>query len=184
MVLCDATNYSDRTDFRPGRLAAKKWNVASPLFESRITKDELRRLSRSMELPNWNIPAQACLASRFPYGTPISKEILRRIEKAETHLRNKGLSVLRVRHHGDVARIEAGKNEIGKLFSMDTAALAAYLKALGWRYVSARHRRLPHRQPEPQKMISNLISQISKFLLDISLINLYITAFFYAAQKA
>jgi len=136
MVLCDATNYSDRSDFRPGRIAAKKWNVRSPLFDARIKKDELRKLSRAMKLPNWKEPPQACLASRLPYGTPISEDILRRIEKAETYLKNKGFSVFRVRHHGEVARIEAGKNEITNLFRIDTAALAAYFKKLGWHYVS------------------------------------------------
>jgi pyridinium-3,5-biscarboxylic acid mononucleotide sulfurtransferase len=136
MVLCDATNFSDRSDFRPGRLAAKKWKVKSPLFEARIMKDELRRLSRSLKLPNWNYPAQTCLASRLPYGTRISEDILRRVEKAEKYLRNKGFFVFRVRHHGDVARIEAGKNEMKNLFSIKNAALARYFKALGWRYVS------------------------------------------------
>jgi len=61
MALCDATNFSDRSDFRPGRIAAKKWKVKSPLFDARITKDEVRALSRSMKLPNWNLPAQASL---------------------------------------------------------------------------------------------------------------------------
>lgn len=136
MALCDATNYSDRSDFRPGRLAAKKWGVKSPLFEARVSKDELRSFSRSMKLPNWDHPAQACLASRVPYGTVITPLILKKIEKAEKYLQNKGFSVFRVRDHGDVARIELGAGEIKKLFATDAVSVARYFKSLGWRYVS------------------------------------------------
>lgn len=136
MVLCDATNYSDRSDFRPGRIAAKKWNVRSPLFDARIKKDELRKLSRAMKLPNWKEPAQACLASRLPYGTVITPEILKRIECAEVYLKKKGFKVFRVRHHGDIARIETGKNEMKKLISSYAGKVSAYFKKLGWRFVA------------------------------------------------
>jgi pyridinium-3,5-biscarboxylic acid mononucleotide sulfurtransferase len=136
MVLCDATNYSDRSDFRPGRIAAKKLKVKSPLLEAKITKDELRVFSRAMKLPNWNAPAQACLASRFPYGTGITENILRRIEKGELYLKKAGFTSSRLRHHDDIARIEVPKNEIGRFLSIDTGRLAAHLKKLGWRYVT------------------------------------------------
>jgi pyridinium-3,5-biscarboxylic acid mononucleotide sulfurtransferase len=136
MVLCDATNYSDLADFRPGRIAATKWKVKSPLLSAGITKGEIRKFSRAIKLPNWNYPAQACLASRLPYGTEISAKVLNRIEKGEAFLKNKGFKVFRVRHHGDIARIEIGKNEIKKLFSVNTGALASFFKKLGWRYVT------------------------------------------------
>ena len=136
MVLLDATNYSDRSDFRPGRFAAKKLKVKSPLLDARITKDELRGFSRAMHLPNWDAPAQACLASRLPYGTGISEDILRRIEKGESYLKKAGFRVFRLRHHGDIARIEVAKNELRGLLGADISRLSAYLKKLGWRYVT------------------------------------------------
>jgi len=136
MVLCDATNYSDRTDFRPGRLAAEEWKVRSPLLETGITKDEIRKYSRAMKLPDWYAPAQACLASRLPYGTVISEGILRRIEKGESYLKKKGFDVIRLRHHGDVARLEVSASDIRRLLGSDISAIARYLKKLGWRYVT------------------------------------------------
>ena len=136
MVLCDATNFSDRLDFRPGRLAAKQFSVKSPLLGSGITKDEIRKFSRAMRLPSWNAPAQACLASRLPYGTGISEDILRRVEKGEAYLRKKGFGLFRLRHHGDVARIEVAKDDIKRFLGPGAQGIARYLKKLGWRFVA------------------------------------------------
>lgn len=137
MVLVDATNYSDRGDYRPGREALRKWKVASPLDAAGLTKEEIRRASRAMGLPTWDQPAQACLASRFPYGTRITAGELQRVEKAEVFLRKLGLRTLRVRHHGEIARIEVAPEEIAVLTAPATAAKAARaLRKLGWRYVT------------------------------------------------
>ncbi|MHB9155463.1 MAG: ATP-dependent sacrificial sulfur transferase LarE [Endomicrobiales bacterium] len=137
MALCDATNYSDRGDYRPGRKAARKWRVASPLEASRLTKDEVRALSRGMKLPTWDQPAQACLASRFPYGAALSKEELRRVERGEEYLKRFNLGTVRLRHHGDTARLEVLRERIPVLLKPANAGMIArYLKKLGWRYVT------------------------------------------------
>jgi pyridinium-3,5-biscarboxylic acid mononucleotide sulfurtransferase len=136
-VLCDATNYSDRTDFRPGRIAAKKWKVASPLEKAKITKSEIRALSKKMKLETWNLPAQACLASRVPYGTRIEKTSLKKIEKAEAYLRTQGFAVSRVRHHGNIARIEVDKKHLRKMLEPKRLnGIVSYLKKLGWQYIT------------------------------------------------
>jgi len=137
MALCDGTNFSDRRDFRPGKMAAKKWGVQSPLLDSGLTKEEIRQLSKKMKLPTWNLPAQACLASRFPYGAKISKSELRRIDKAETLIRNAGVNCVRLRHHGDIARLEIGRNEIKRFInSNNLAAIVGGLKKMGWKFIT------------------------------------------------
>jgi pyridinium-3,5-biscarboxylic acid mononucleotide sulfurtransferase len=136
-VLCDATNFSDRKDFRPGRVAAKKWKVASPLEKARITKAEIRLLSRRMKLETWNLPAQACLASRIPYNTRIEKKVLNRIERAEAYLRKLGFDVARLRHHGDTARIEIKKEDFRNLLKGKRMNdIIKYFKKLGWHYIT------------------------------------------------
>lgn len=137
MILCDATNHSDRNDFRPGRQAAIKWKVASPLKEAKFVKSEIRDLSRKMKLPTWNVPAQACLASRFPYGTKLTKEGLRKVELAESYLKRFGISNLRVRNHGNIARIEVDSDRLSILTSQkNRTRILNYLKKLGWNYVT------------------------------------------------
>jgi uncharacterized protein len=137
MTLVDANNYSDRGDYRPGRRAALKWGVRSPLDESRMTKEDIRAGSRALGLPTWNAPAQACLASRIPYGTELSAAILRRIEAGEAQLRRAGFVVFRLRHHGDVARIEVAPGELKKFGKPAVRnAVVRALKRLGWRFVS------------------------------------------------
>lgn len=135
MTLCDASNYSDRSDFRPGKKAAAMWKVVSPLDEARLTKLDVRKLSRKMKLPTWNLPAQACLASRFPYGTPLSKKELSRIEKGEIFLKKFIPGDLRLRNHGEIARLEIGAGAMEKVLANRTK-IAAFLKRLGWRYVT------------------------------------------------
>lgn len=137
MKLCDATNYDDRTDYRPGRKAAAQWKVASPLFDAAITKTDIRAFSKEMKLPTWNRPAQACLASRIPSGTAITAGELKRIEKGEAYLAAVIPGIFRLRHHGEIARIEMEAPRIAALFSSGKAVrIAERLRKLGWRYVS------------------------------------------------
>lgn len=135
MVLCDASNYSDRSDFRPGKKAARKWKVVSPLDEAGLTKEEIRDLSRKIDLPTWNLPAQACLASRFPYGTALSKKELSRVEKGEVFLRKYNLGDLRLRTHGEIARLEVSPAAMQTVLA-NRDDIAAFLKRLGWRYIT------------------------------------------------
>jgi uncharacterized protein len=134
MILCDATNYTDRTDYRPGREAAKKWKVSSPIFDAKITKDEIRALSRKFKLPTWDMPAKACLASRVPYGTQLDKTILKRIDKSEKFLLRFGVKNLRVRHHGTIARIETDPVSFKELIR-ESARISSHLKKLGWKHI-------------------------------------------------
>ncbi len=111
----DGSNRDDLSDYRPGGRAKAEAGVRSPLQEAGLTKDEIRRLSRRFGLPTWNKPAMACLASRIPYGTPIEPEVLERVGRAEDALRRLGFGRLRVRHHGEVARIEVDAEAIPRL---------------------------------------------------------------------
>ena len=104
--LANGTNTDDLGDFRPGLNAAKQYGVRSPMVEANLSKAEIRALSRGMELPTWDKPAQACLSSRIPYGSPVTVEALERIAKAEEFLHDLGIRQLRVRHHDTIARIE------------------------------------------------------------------------------
>ncbi|MEK7448401.1 MAG: ATP-dependent sacrificial sulfur transferase LarE, partial [Planctomycetota bacterium] len=108
----DGTTLSDANDYRPGRQAALELGVRSPLREAGIGKEEVRIISRSLEIPNWDKPAGACLASRFPYGEKITEDKLNRVAQAEIFLKNLGFRIIRVRHHQDIARIEVGSDEI------------------------------------------------------------------------
>src|SRR3990170_806340 len=108
----DGCNLDDLGDHRPGRVAAAEHAVRSPLIEAGLTKAEIRELSRERGLPTWDKPAMACLASRIPYGTPVTVEALDQVGAAEAFLRGLGFRQLRVRHHGDVARIEVEPDDI------------------------------------------------------------------------
>jgi uncharacterized protein len=104
--VADGCNMDDLSDHRPGRRAAALHRVRSPLIEAQLTKAEIRELSRQRGLPTWDKPAMACLASRIPYGSQVTVEALDQVEAAEDFLRSLGLRQLRVRHHGQIARIE------------------------------------------------------------------------------
>ena len=110
--LANGTNVDDLGDFRPGLNAAKQYGVRSPLVEAELTKSEIRELSRGMDLPTWDKPAQACLSSRIPYGTMVTVEALTRIAQAEEFLHDLGIRQLRVRHHDNVARIEVEAEDL------------------------------------------------------------------------
>ena len=105
----DGNNLDDTGDYRPGRQAGAELEVRSPLIEAGLGKEEIRELSRQHGLPTWNQPASACLSSRIPYGSPVTVEKLRMIDRGEEVLRALGFHQFRVRHHGDVARIEIAR---------------------------------------------------------------------------
>ena len=133
----DGTTSDDLKDFRPGIRAAEELKVRSPLKESGLNKNDIRHLSRSLNLTNWDKPAQACLASRFPYQDKITKEKLKQVEKAEALLRKYDFKQVRVRHYGRCGRIEVGKREIGKFFNGGLRnKVVAGLKKLGFTYVA------------------------------------------------
>jgi uncharacterized protein len=117
-VLVDGTNADDLSDHRPGAVAAKEHGVRSPLAELGMTKAEIRERSRARGLPTWSKPSAPCLASRIPYGTPVTPERLRRIERAEAAIRALGVDGnLRVRDHGDLGRIELDPFELDRLIA-------------------------------------------------------------------
>ncbi|MFN8535587.1 MAG: ATP-dependent sacrificial sulfur transferase LarE [Dehalococcoidia bacterium] len=136
-VLLDGLNQDDLGDYRPGRDAALRYGVRSPLVEAGLTKAEIRELSRQRGLPTWDKPAMACLSSRIPHGTPVTVEALRRIEAAEEALRALGFRQLRVRDHHPVARIEIPPADFGRLIdeSVREQAVRA-IRAAGYRFVS------------------------------------------------
>jgi len=105
----------DLTDFRPGHRAAAEAGVRAPLAEAGLTKEDVRALSRELGLPTADLPASPCLASRLPYGTPVTLEALRRVERAEAAVRALGFRELRVRHLGEAARVEIAREEMGRL---------------------------------------------------------------------
>jgi len=138
MSMVDGFNASDRADVRPGYQASQKWNVAHPLDEANLTKRDIRVLSRWLGLPTWNKPASPCLSSRLPYGTPVTENILKQIEKAEEAVRSEGFSIVRVRHYGDEARIEVPRAELPKLTSAERwPRIVRNLEACGYAVVIA-----------------------------------------------
>lgn len=134
-AVVDGTNADDRGDYRPGQRAAQECGMQSPLLEVGLTKAEIRALAREMGLPNWDKPSAACLASRVPYGIPISQEILARVAHAEQALRKQGFRELRVRHHGEVARVEIPVDDFERLLEQREEIISG-LKAAGYTYVT------------------------------------------------
>jgi uncharacterized protein len=133
----DGANRDDLADYRPGGRASRELGVRSPLREAGLTKDEIRLLSRAFGLPTWNKPSLACLASRFPYHTAIDRETLIRVGKAEEVLRRLGLTQVRVRHHGEVARVEIRPEEFRKIMaSQARAKVVRGLKKAGYTYIT------------------------------------------------
>lgn len=135
VAVVDGSNADDLSDHRPGARAAREWGVRSPLQEAGLTKAAIRALARSLGLPNWDKPSAACLASRVPYGTPITAELLARIEQAEAGLRQLGIRQLRVRHHGSLARIEVEPGDFALLME-HRDAVVQHLRALGYTYIT------------------------------------------------
>ena len=135
--IANGANADDLGDFRPGLKAAKDYRVRSPMVEVGLNKAEIRALSKEMGLPTWDKPAQACLSSRIPYGTPVTVEALDRIAKAEEFLRGLGITQLRVRHHDAVARIEVHPDDFPVLLDRETRnSITEYLRTIGYSYVT------------------------------------------------
>lgn len=135
--VCDGNNADDVGDYRPGRQAAKELNVRSPLIEAGLTKTEIRQLSESAGLPVWDRPASACLSSRIPYGMPVTIEKLSNIERGEARLRLLGFQQMRVRHHGDLVRIEIAPDELPRALNPEMAQqIAAAFKQLGFKFIT------------------------------------------------
>jgi uncharacterized protein len=136
-VLCDGSNADDVHDYRPGRRALGELGVRSPLLEAGLSKDDVRELSRALGLATWNKPARACLASRFPYGSELRKELLERVAACEEELRRMGFDHCRVRHHGEVARIEVPAERLAELAAPELRRrVVERFKALGYAYVA------------------------------------------------
>lgn len=133
--VAEGSNVDDRGDYRPGRRAIAELKVRSPLEEAGLTKAEVRELSRRMGLPTWDRPAFACLASRFPYGSEITEPALLQVNRAEEALYALGFRQVRVRHHGDVARIEIAPEELEKAFAA-RSEVAAAVKGAGYAYAA------------------------------------------------
>jgi len=135
--VCDGTNADDSADYRPGREAALERGVRSPLLECGMSKAEIRELSRRAGLPTWDEPASACLSSRVPYGQMVTIEKLSMVDKAEMSLKELGFRQVRVRHHGEIARIEVGSDELGRTLNPEmTRAMSSALKRLGFKFVT------------------------------------------------
>ena len=117
--VADGSNSDDLNDYRPGRDAAFQLGVRSPLVEAGLSKEEIRELSKELGLATWNKPSFACLSSRFPYGTEITVERLKRVDKCEGTLRDLGFSQFRVRYHGEVARIEVPETDLSRLLNVN-----------------------------------------------------------------
>ena len=133
----DGSNLDDTGDYRPGRDAACQLGVRSPLIEAGLRKQDIRDLSKGLDLPTWDKPSFACLSSRFPYHTTITRTALRQIEQAEDFLWNLGLREFRVRHHDTMARLELGKKELDRFWDSGLKdEVVSFVKSLGYNYVT------------------------------------------------
>jgi uncharacterized protein len=130
-------NLDDIGEFRPGQQAARQHHVYAPLADAGLTKSEIRQLAREAGLTVWDRPASACLSSRIAYGLPVTPETLRRIEEGEAFLSSLGFRQFRVRHHGEIARIEIARPEIERIFSLAVFdAISTAFKRLGYTFVT------------------------------------------------
>lgn len=135
--VADGSNMDDTGDYRPGLRALSELGVKSPLREAGLYKADIRELSRELGLPTWNKPSYACLSTRFPYGETITEEKLHMVDMAEQKLIELGFDQVRVRVHGDIARIEIEPSEFEKIIQQETASsLNSYLQELGFQYVT------------------------------------------------
>jgi len=134
-TVADGTHASDLGTYRPGLAASDEEGICHPLAEAGVTKQDIRRIARECDLPFWNKPSAACLATRIPYGDEVTKEVLGRIEAAEDLLHDRGFRQVRVRVHGDVARIEVPPEELERLFAVRDEVTAP-LRRIGFTYVA------------------------------------------------
>jgi len=130
-------NLDDNSDFRPGQAAASQHRVAAPFLDARLTKEDVRTLAREAGLRIWDKPASACLSSRIEYGRPVTTEALSAVERGEDALRQFGFRQFRVRHHGEIARIEIAPDEMPRALSLEmTSKFISVFKALGFKFVT------------------------------------------------
>jgi pyridinium-3,5-biscarboxylic acid mononucleotide sulfurtransferase len=130
-------NFDDQGDFRPGQAAARQHHVAAPLLDARLTKQEIRTLARNADLRIWDKPASACLSSRIEYGRAVTREALDVVERGEDAIRALGFRQFRVRHHGDIVRIEIDRAELPRALDPAMAAqFTAIFKELGFKFVT------------------------------------------------
>ncbi|MCP4544956.1 MAG: ATP-dependent sacrificial sulfur transferase LarE [bacterium] len=135
--VAEGSNHDDIGDFRPGMTACREQGVRSPLKEAALTKDDIRHLSKSMNLATWDKPSFACLSSRFPYGERITAESLAKVSQAEDYLRSCGFTQIRVRHHGTLARIEVLPQELSRLLDDNLRQkIHSQLEEYGYTYVA------------------------------------------------
>lgn len=133
----DGSNFEDTSDFRPGAKAAEELGVRSPLKEVGLVKQEIRQLSKYVDLPTWNKPSLACLSSRFPYFTEIESESLKQVAQAEEFLKGLGFNQVRVRHHGQIARVEIEPQEFSKIVEKATKEkIINAFKKFGFIYIA------------------------------------------------
>ena len=133
----DGSNFDDRKDFRPGMEAAREMGIRSPLIEAKLTKDDIRNLSRMLHLSTWNKPSFACLSSRFPFGTEIKHELLDRIGECENFLRELGFEQFRVRYHNEIARIEVDIKDMHRFYNRTTSdKIVKKFKESGFTYIT------------------------------------------------
>jgi uncharacterized protein len=136
-LVLDGSNSNDLDDYRPGRKAAMKYNIRSPLIEAGLSKMEIRKFSKQLGLSTWDKPSSPCLSTRFPYGQRITKEALKRVESAEDFLRSLGFNEIRLRDHGSIARIEVEEDKIWLLLIPEKRKIISEkLKSLGYKFVS------------------------------------------------
>jgi pyridinium-3,5-biscarboxylic acid mononucleotide sulfurtransferase len=130
-------NLDDQGDFRPGQAAARRHHVSAPLFDARLSKQEVRDLARAASLRIWDKPASACLSSRIEYGRPVDRQALRTVEQGEDAIRSLGFRQFRVRHHGEIVRIEIAREELARALQVEMAAeFSRIFKALGFTFVT------------------------------------------------
>lgn len=133
----DGSNYDDKSDYRPGTQAKCELGVKSPLLDLGFTKDDIRKYSKELDLPTWDKPSYACLASRIPYGTEITPEILKKVGEGEKFLRSLGFKQLRVRHHGNIVRIEVDQESLADVIQDEVRdKIAKKFEELGYTYVT------------------------------------------------
>lgn len=135
--LCDGTNADDLNDYRPGIRAIKELGIKTPLLEAGFTKKDIRYWAKKFKLPFWNKPSNACLISRLPYNTEINSDTIEKIDKAESYVKSLGFKVVRVRLHGEIARVEVGENEIQRILKKKILkVIDKELKNMGFKYVA------------------------------------------------
>jgi len=135
--ILDGANFEDTADFRPGARAARELGVYSPLRDVKLSKKEIRTLSKDLNLPTWDKPSSTCLSTRFPYNMEINEKRLKQVTRAEEYLKTLGFSQIRVRHHGKIARIEFSTEEISTAVNPSVREeIASNLKKIGYTYIT------------------------------------------------